>query len=73
MQIERFIEKNKLFDIINYLKENNIDNGTILRTKTSRSTKKSIKLVYYNYLDLYIVEEQYFTNQLKAINYFNKQ
>lgn len=68
----RNLEIEKVSAIINFLKVNNIENGQILRQKISKKDNKKYFVMYFEYLDIYIVNNEIFTNQLKAINYFNK-
>lgn len=72
MQKERNIITEDLKKVIKFLNENNIEKGDVLRTKKSRKDGKEYILIYFNYLDLYVVNENFFSRQLKAIDYFNK-
>ena len=72
MQKERNIDNEKLFELIKYIEKNNIETAEILRMKKSKKNGETIHIKYYNYLDVYIVKDKYFTRQLHAIDYFNK-
>ena len=72
MKKERELDFIKILDIVNYIEKSKIDVGEVIRLKKSRKTNEYIAVIYYKYLDIYIVNNLYFTNQLKAIDYFNK-